>query len=54
VIQALLGHAMLTTTAGYTRVATGMIADVASPLDELGTRRSTRGRKHRKSEGGTP
>jgi site-specific recombinase XerD len=39
---------------GYTRVATGMIADVASPLDELGTRRSTRGRKHRKSEGGTP
>jgi integrase/recombinase XerD len=54
VIQALLGHAKLTTTAGYTRVATGMIADVASPLDDLGTPRSTRGRKRRKSGGGTP
>lgn len=54
VIQALLGHAKLTTTAGYTRVATGMIADVASPLDDLGTHRSTRGRKRRKSGGGTP
>jgi site-specific recombinase XerD len=54
VIQALLGHAKLETTAGYTRVATGMIADVASPLDELGMRQSTRGRKRPKSEGGTP
>jgi site-specific recombinase XerD len=54
VIQALLGHAKLTTTAGYTRVATGMIADVASPLDDLGARRSTRGRKRRKSGDGTP
>jgi site-specific recombinase XerD len=35
VIQALLGHAKLTTTAGYTRVATGMIAAVDSPLDDL-------------------
>lgn len=39
VIQALLGHAKLETTAGYTRVATGMIADVASPLDDLTERK---------------
>lgn len=54
VIQALLGHHKLETTARYARVATGMIAAVTSPLDDLGTRRSTRGRKRRKSEGGTP
>ena len=35
VIQALLGHDKLDTTARYTRVATGMIANVASPLDLL-------------------
>jgi site-specific recombinase XerD len=44
VIQALLGHAMLTTTAGYTRVATGMIADVASPLDDLTPRSRRKGK----------
>jgi len=37
VIQALLGHAKLTTTAGYVRVATGMIARTGSPLDDFGT-----------------
>jgi len=35
VIQTLLGHSKLTTTARYARVATGMIAAVDSPLDDL-------------------
>ena len=54
VIQALLGHHKLETTALYTRVATGMISAVDSPLDDLGTHRSTRRRKRRKTWGGTP
>ena len=45
VIQALLGHAKLTTTGGYTHVATGMIAAVDSPLDDLSKPR----RKKRKT-----
>jgi integrase/recombinase XerD len=36
VIQALLGHSSLATTARYTRVATGLIAGIESPLDRLG------------------
>ena len=47
VIQALLGHHKLETTALYTRVATGMIAAVDSPLDDLGARP----RKRRKAGG---
>lgn len=35
VIQAILGHDKPETTARYTRVATGLIAEVESPLEEL-------------------
>ena len=46
-IQAVLGHDKLDTTARYTRVATGMIAGIESPLDLLSQPRK-KPRKNRK------
>jgi integrase/recombinase XerD len=46
IIQALLGHDKLDTTARYARVATGLIAGVASPLDLLSQPRK-KPRNHR-------
>jgi integrase/recombinase XerD len=50
IIQALLGHDKLETTARYTRVATDMIANIKSPLDLLSEPR----RKPRKKPGKSP
>ena len=46
-LQALLGHDKLETTARYTRVATGMIAAVESPLDLL-SQEDKKAKKRRK------
>ena len=46
-IQALLGHTKLETTARYARVATGLISAVESPLDALTASRKP-ARKKRK------
>src|SRR5215472_7969123 len=45
VIQALLGHAKLETTARYCRVATGLIAKIESPLEGLRTPRRRRAKR---------
>ena len=52
VIQALLGHHKLDTTARYTRVATGMIARIESPLHLLSKPR-WRARRSQKAEPAT-
>jgi site-specific recombinase XerD len=44
-IQALLGHDKLETTARYTRVATGIIAKIESPLDQLSQSRRKSSKK---------
>ena len=46
-IQALLGHDKLETTARYSRVATGMIAKIESPIDGLSMPRRGRARRDR-------
>jgi integrase/recombinase XerD len=52
IIQALLGHHKLDTTARYTRVATGMIARIESPLHLLSEPRR-RARRSQKAEPAT-
>jgi site-specific recombinase XerD len=44
-IQAVLGHDKLDSTARYTRVATGRIAAIKSPITELEARRQQRRKK---------
>ena len=49
-IQALLGHHKLETTAHYARVATGIIASVASPIDQLSAKAAKPKTRRRQKE----
>lgn len=53
-IQAVLGHDKLETTARYTRVATGMIAAIESPLEALSLPKMRDVRKNRRKRRGRP
>jgi integrase/recombinase XerD len=46
IIQALLGHVKLETTARYVRVATGIIAKIESPLEDLSVPRRRRAKRN--------
>src|SRR6266571_4666842 len=54
IIQALLGHTKLDTTARYAHVATGMISAVESPLDRLARPKHKTPRKAEKSREAQP
>ena len=54
IIQALLGHDKLETTARYTRVATGMISAVESPLKQLSLPQRKMRKPKDKSNDGPP